>query len=722
MSFKKDVFGEGGLLHRVFGDGYEIRESQVNMSVASAKAILNREVLFAEGATGVGKSFAYLIASVSPSVREALAEKGYRAPLVISTSTKVLQDQVYGKDVPAILDATQQALRPVLVKGRQNYVSLRRLHEFVESVEGGTFEFGTAETAETGTRVAPELRDWIAGSESGEISDFGEQLPREIRLQVESTDQDCQGKACDFYEDCRYRQAKLKRHSADILIVNHALLALHIWLGNVLPKACNTFIIDEAHKFYESVSGVFEIEISLRQVEWFLKTFRTRLGKLREMVATHAEKTEVRDALNATLDRRRADEKLAIDFFQAAQERVYAAALGTHSTTQGSEPFGYTVLSPRIAHESVVEMFAEYKNLCEGLLEAFGIESVYLPDDDLPEAPEARKRWVALINLSKSAIEMASRFEGILSDADAHLWCYWSEVAGVSAGGRDTPYRLTLKRTPIDISEQIEPLFDEKNAVIFTSATLQVSDSFGRIRQQLGLSGEGVEKPVSEKVYPSPFPYRENVEIHLFNNKILDRPPPSAGDSEKEAYTEQQARLVEYYCRLRGGRALVLCSSNKLLYELYERLEPVLEEMGITVFRQMGTDRLKETVAAFKADKTSVLFGVASCWEGLDAPGPTLETVIVPQLPFAPPHPLIDARRALLDDSENWFNEISLPDMLLLMKQGAGRLVRSNTDKGVIAILSPRPLTKRYGRDIIKALPPGRLVQNCRGALDFLNF
>jgi len=140
----------------------------------------------------------------------------------------------------------------------------------------------------------------------------------------------------------------------------------------------------------------------------------------------------------------------------------------------------------------------------------------------------------------------------------------------------------------------------------------------------------------------------------------------------------------------------------------------------VNVFRQSGTDRLKETVAAFKANDTSVLFGVASCWEGLDAPGSTLETVIIPQLPFAPPHPLIDARKALLPNPEDWFWQISLPDMLLNLKQGAGRLVRSMIDKGVITILSPRPLTKGYGRAIQKALPPGRIVRNSADALRFL--
>ena len=167
---------------------------------------------------------------------------------------------------------------------------MRRLHEFVGTVEDWTFQFSDAQTAETAKRVAPELGDWIKTSD-GEISTFHEQLPPEIRLEIESTDRDCQGKACDFYGECRYQRAKQQRQSADILIVNHALLALHIGHRNVLPKECNTFIIDEAHKFYESVSSVFEIEITLRQVERFLKTFRTRLSKLRELVATHEQKT-----------------------------------------------------------------------------------------------------------------------------------------------------------------------------------------------------------------------------------------------------------------------------------------------------------------------------------------------------------------------------------------------------------------------------------------------
>ena len=602
-NFKKDVFGEGGMLHRYFGEGYEMRNEQINMSIAVFNAIHNRDILFVEGATGVGKSFAYLVPAVSPTLRKLIESRGIKPPVVISTSTKVLQDQVFQKDAPTILDATGQELKRVLAKGRNNYVSVRRLNEYIKDINAGRVEFEDKDVATGATELLNKLCGWLSDGESsdfyGEFADFEMDVPYEIKQAIESDSDDCHQEACRHHSECPYYRQRAKRESSDILIVNHALLAIHLMTGRVLPNQSATFIIDEAHKFYESVSNVFTIDLTLRSVERFLNTFRNRLGKLREKVLDEDQRTALIDALNSL-------EKLR-------------------------------------------------------------------------------------------------------------------------EGKTDTPYRVTLHRTPIDITEYIAPLYEENKAVIFTSATLQVAGSFDRIQKQLGLpeaieqKGDEPMKQISTGVYPSPFPYKENVEIHLFGDVLLDRPAPQASDDEKEAYFGQQARLVEYYCRLRGGRSLILCSSNLLMHELYTRLEDVFADMGVNVFRQFGTDRLKETVEAFKADETSVLFGVASCWEGLDAPGPTLETVIIPQLPFAPPHPLLDARRQLLPNPEkDWFWQISLPDMLLHLKQGAGRLVRSRTDRGVIAILSPRPLTKRYGRAIQKALPPGRIVKNSVEALRFL--
>lgn len=730
-SFKKDVFGLGGMLHRAFGDRYEVREPQVNMSVACANAVRERSILLAEGATGVGKSFAYLIASVSPSIRAARLESGDTGPLVISTSTKVLQDQIWQKDVPAILEATDQDLRVVLAKGRNNYVSMRRLSEFVKEVEDNKFQFTTAEDAEIGSRVAPELDQWIKASD-GELATFDGDLPISIRMDIESRDDDCHGEACKYYEQCPYYRAKAKRKAADILVVNHALLALHLAYGRVLPEECSTFVIDEAHKFFDAASGVFETELRLRHIERFFRTFRNRLGKLRELVASNAVKiSKLSDVLTKFEQRKSNDLVIAVDFFRDVQR-----TLEKKENRDGSR-FGYATLTPEIDSSDLLSMLSEYTDACEGLADTFDVNLRNPGEDGVA---------LALSILFRSAVEVLGKVKSVSNMEFPELWCYWSDVLMAEGNEVDSPYRITLKRTPIDITSQIVPLFDEDHAVIFTSATLQVAKGFDRIRGQLGLpkisnkysvwvdsdtdeqledkhqpEGYFTEKDIIQKVYPSHFPYSENVEIHLFSNTILDRPAPSASVDQKEDYFAQQERLVEYYLRLRDGRALVLCSSQQLLCELYERLEGVFDDMGITALRQLGTDRLKRTFDDFKSDERSVLFGVASCWEGLDAPGTTLETVIVPQLPFAPPHPLLDARKALLTNpATEWFGEIMLPDMLLQLKQGAGRLVRSAKDKGVIAVLSPRPLTKMYGRDIQKALPPGKIVCNPVDALNFL--
>ena len=712
--FKKDVFGKNGMLHRAFGDAYEVRDAQVNMSVDCAEAVRNRYVLLAEGATGVGKSFAYLITSVSPAIRQALAEKDSDAPIVISTSTKVLQDQIWEKDVPAILEATGQDLKVVLAKGRNNYISARRLNEFVKDVENLTIQFSTAETAETANRIAPELVDWIDPND-GEFASFAELIPHEIRLEIESTSTDCHGEACRFYAQCPYQRSRSKRKTADILVVNHALLALHIAHQHVLPRECNTFIIDEAHNFYDAVSGVYETTLTLRQMEWFFKTFRTRLRKLRDLVVSEPDKLrQIIDLLNTFEKRKAKDDDTAIIFYQNAYAVVQAAAV--NPSTRFSDRFGYAVLTPRLDATELESVLSEYVEVCEDISEAFDIQYT-----DLADAPELTPVYFALESLTQASREIAARLEAVVSEDDPHLWCYWSEVAGAMENNNDVPYRLTLKRTPIDISEQIAPLFEEENAVIFTSATLQVADSFARLRNQLGITADRTDQRVIERFYPSPFPFRKNVEIHLFDDVLLDRPFPNASPDEKEQYWQEQTRLVEFYLRLRGGRALVLCASHQQLHELYDRLDSVFADIGIVALRQIGTEHLRQTFNAFKADENAVLFGVASCWEGLDAPGSTLETVIIPQLPFAPPHPLLDARRELLPNPEkDGFREISLPDMLLRLKQGAGRLVRGSTDRGVISILSPRPLTKAYGREIQKALPPGRIVRNSPDALRFL--
>lgn len=719
-NFKKDVFGRGGMLHRAFGDRYEMREQQVNMSVDCAKTILNRGILFAEGATGVGKSFAYLIASVSPSIREILKERGHDAPIVISTSTKILQDQIVEKDAPAIVDATGQDLRGELAKGRNNYVSYRRMERFIEDIENLEIAFDTAEVAETANRIAGKLPIWADTSE-GELSTFDEDIPYQIKQHIESTNNDCLGKSCASVETCAYYAARNKRATADILIVNHALLASHLAFPNVLPEKCNTYIIDEAHKFFESVSGVFEDAVRLRQLEWYFKQFRTRLKQFSDLVEDISP--QHREVMTETTQQyemsRNPDAQVATEFFEYAINEVYTTAINNSIVSEKSAQFGYAILTPNLDVNKLLGVLSKYPQTCVEIADELDLELEDDPDaleekDALTEQAETHLRL-----LYKTAFDVLNKVKNVTYREDAEKFCYWSDVVMTKDKSIDSPYQLTLKSTPIDITQQIAPLFDEDNAVIFTSATLQVSNRFDAIKAQMGL--DKPEYKTTQRVYPSPFPFKKNVEIHLFDDVIVDRPAPSADDEVKEAYLTQQAQLVEYYLRLRDGRALVLCVSQQMLYELTERVTPAVADMEIDILKQYNTDRLRQTFTEFKENERSVLFGVASCWEGLDAPGSTLETVIIPQLPFAPPHPVLESRKQLLDNPErDWFWQIALPSMLLQLKQGAGRLVRSMTDTGVITILSPRPMTKSYGNQIKQVLPPAKIVCNPTEAVRFI--
>ena len=389
------------------------------------------------------------------------------------------------------------------------------------------------------------------------------------------------------------------------------------------------------------------------------------------------------DVLNTFEKRKSKDAGIATMFFQNAFAAVQEAIKGK-AGKQASSRFGYAVLTPKIDATALSSVLSEYIATCEKISERFDIKYAALAD-----VPELTPIYLALESLTQASKDIGARLEAVISEDAPHLWCYWSEFAMAKGNDKEVAYRLTLKRTPIDISEQIAPLFDEENAVIFTSATLQAADSFARLRNQLGLDTNAIEKQVIQRIYPSPFPFEKNVEIHVFDDVLLDRPSPSASPDEKENYWQEQARIVEYYVRLRNGRALVLCASHQQLHELTERLDPFFYDMGITALRQIGTDHLRQTFNTFKTDEHSVLFGVASCWEGLDAPGSTLETVIIPQLPFAPPHPVLEARRALLPDPEkDWFREMSLPDMLPAAETGCRTACplndRSRCDRNII--------------------------------------
>ena len=735
-NMKAAVFGEGGMLHQAVGDKYELRDGQMRMAVAISKAIMARHHLLCEGATGIGKSFGYLIPAFSPATRRMRAAvEGEGKPVILSTSTKILQDQLIETDVPLIRTATGVDLNVHVAKGRNNYLSWRRLDNLRTQIADNSYLFDNNDAAQHSYIQSEALAEWWAAiSENnhaidGEFVNFTSDtynqvlktavdlevtntypLHKEVISAVRSDHHDCLGKACSNYDGiCPYFTKRRQMGNADLIIANHTLLAHHLKQG-ILPDA-NTFIIDEAHKFYAAVSSVFQIELSLQRVRMFFKMFLNLWHTFRKEAVTVDRKLITAEIQRFTKQFRRT-ESIAVDFFEDTHLMLHRKALDEGKINTRTEEYPYAILAPfnKKSKAFLVEI-QKYVDGCNAFVEKhFAKASLDANVADIEtDNTDLRHDWNLFSLIRKQVLDITNDAAAVLNHTSPKTHCYWADITAMFSAKVIDGTRVKLVRTPIDITTYLEPLFEPENSVILTSATLTTGhQSFDRLKSQLGLHHY---QNVKEIVEPSPFPLKSNAEIHLFSELLLP-PKPSDTQQKEDAYLAQQAALCEYYLNLHHGRALILCTSRYFMDTLYEQMTPVLNALDVNGYIQTPNVNVKQLLSHFVSDESSVLFGVDSCWEGLDAPGDTLKTVLVTKLPFAPPHPVIDARIKQLNDARQGFWQVQLPEMLLRLKQGAGRLIRSATDTGVIAILDPRAMTKSYSRDILDSLPKARIVRN----------
>ena len=741
QGMKASVFGKGGMLHRAVGDTYELRDGQMRMAVAVGRAILGRNILLCEGATGIGKSFGYLIPAFSPNtrkIRETIEES--HKPIIVSTSTKMLQDQLIEIDVPLIKQATGVPLKVQVAKGRGNYLSKRRLDNFSQQLDANTFQFDNYDAVESAFPQANALNDWWTGIQingldiDGEFTNFtpeqyklatGEypntkdieqifELHPEILEAVRSDHQDCLGQQCENYSDnCPFYKKRDQMDEANLIIVNHTLLLMHIRYGNILPDAY-TYIIDEAHKFYQTASSVFEIRINLARIRKFLTSFVAK-WKMFLQEAQTTDKFEIQAVIRKLEGKIPLTTNLAEDFFNSYYKLIHQDALEGNIISPHNERYSYTTLNMPYKKERLIDELQGYVKLCDEFANDCFRDLVADEDIDEDTFKSEAQDYHKFLILSHYATDLATDTAEVLSFTSPKTYCYWADVANCKKNEATiNGSRLTLVRTPIDITAHLEPLFAKENAVILTSATLtSTKHNFNRIKTQLGLQNN---QRVNQIVEPSPFP-RNNLEIHMFS-QLIETPPHNASQEKQEDYWQQQTLLCEYYLKLNHGRALVLCRSRQQMDILYQRLIPTLKNIGVNHFKQDEHKNIKQQLAEFIDDETSVMFGLETCWEGLDAKGDTLKTLIITKLPFAPPHPVTEARIKQLPNPKYGFFEILLPEMLLRLKQGAGRLIRSATDTGTIAILDTRAYTKRYSNDIRQVLPPANIRINPKQPLE----
>ncbi|MBV8313962.1 MAG: helicase [Planctomycetaceae bacterium] len=647
------VLGPDGAIARRL-PSYEARPQQLKMAKAVAHAIESRSHLMVEAGTGVGKSFAYLVPAILTAAES-------RRKVVVSTHTISLQEQLLQKDLPFLRAVMPQEFTAVLVKGRGNYISLRRLDAALARA-GATFQ-----DPEEFDQLA-QIRLWAGRTGDGTRSDLDLRPLPSVWEAIASENGNCLGKNCPRYKECFYFRARRRMWSANILVVNHALfmtdLALRGAGASLLPDY-EVAIFDEAHTLEEVAGAHLGLKLTSGQVEYTLtRLYNDRLGK---GLLVYHRLAEARDQAQRT--------RLAAREFFAGVADWQAR----HGAPNGRlrRPMGW----PDTLAEELRKLSAAIGRGAEAIGE-----------------PEQRVELLAA----------QDRCDGLAASLDSWLGqevadsVYWIEV---EPAGR----RVTLSCAPLDVGPTLRrELFERVPTCVLTSATLSVGTPprFDYCKARLGLTA------CTTLQLGSPFDYSRQVEIHLPRNL----PDPS---EQADEYERQAIRAIPHYLEKTQGKAFVLFTSYRMMEAAVRALTPWFARRNIALFAQSEGMPRSKMVEAFKADVNSVLFGADSFWQGVDVPGEALSNVIIVRLPFSvPSHPLLEARlEEIRRRGGNPFFEYQVPEAVIKLKQGFGRLIRSKADRGIVVILDPRVLSKPYGRTFLSSLPDcPRVVEVLDGA------
>lgn len=651
------LFGSGGPLARAF-DGYRVRDAQIEMASQILRAVRSRTSVVVEAGTGVGKTAAYLV--------PALVEGG---KVIVSTGTKTLQDQLYHRDLPAIRDALAIPVQTALLKGRANYVC----HWHLERSEQQGLLASKQEA-----RDLREVRRFIHASRSGdkaECATVPEDAP--IWARVTSTRDNCLGGECPKLAECYLVKARAQAQDADVVVVNHHLFFADLMLreegvSGLLPSA-QTIILDEAHQLPDVATQFFGETVSTHQLLEFVR------DTLAEGLSQARDAANWNDVLQP-LERAARDLRLALP---ATMQKIAATQL------DAQDGFFPALSKLRAALADVTELLSSQA-----------------------------ERGPGLAQLHRRAVDITQRLAAWNAPerADQPELCWIDVLTG----------SLQLHRTPISIAEvfrrQRDPALQAQDASadaaqppparpqswIFTSATLSVRGDFSHFTRELGLDD------AAARSWPSPFDYPKQAVLCVPEHLPM---PQDAGHID--AVVDAALPLI----RASAGRAFLLCTTLRAVERAAARLRAAFEAAGDPYpVLQQGEASRGRLLERFRQLGNAVLVGSHSFWEGIDVRGEALSLVVIDKLPFAPPDdPVLKKRLELLAQGGGQpFMDYQVPQAIIALKQGAGRLIRGETDRGVLMIGDVRLLTKPYGRRIWQSLPPMRRTRSLDDAAEFL--
>lgn len=669
------VLEYGGPFSRYF-NAYEQRPEQVEMLKAVTKALSYGNHLLVEAGTGVGKSYAYLVPA-------ALFATQNNTRVVISTNTIALQDQLIRKDVPDLRAALGLDFRATVLKGRSNYLCPRRL-------EGMRHHGGPANADEM--RVLAKVLVWRLQSASGDRNELNLNRPQEkdVWMKFSAEDEACSGETCATRMGgmCPFYRAKQAAQNAHILIVNHALLLSDVATGSKVLPEYQYLIVDEAHHLEAATTGALSFRMSQNDFERMLREVGgTNSGVLGRLL------TETRDVLRPSdyarftqmvhraselsfrLDSQAKDFFYGLSEFMALQREgrpqslyAYQERIQPHTrTARGWENVEVSWGSAGDTMNLLVNVIGEiYKGVSELYNE--GAEEL---EDPLGSLSNLYRR------LSEAEVAIGTMIHEPTNDL-----VYWIEVQPQSK-------RLTLNHAPLRVGPLIQKyLWHDKDCVILTSATLTAAGDFTYLKNTL------MAEEADELMLGSPYDYESSTLLFLVN----DVPEPNA-----PGYENAVNKGLIQLCRASDGRMLVLFTSYAQLKRTSQAITGALAQEDIQVYEQGEGASPQALLEAFKGTERAVLLGTRSFWEGVDVPGDMLSVVVITKLPFeVPSDPLIAARSETFEDP---FGQYQIPEAILKFRQGFGRLIRTSSDRGVVAIFDRRLLTKMYGKLFIESLP-----------------
>lgn len=674
------AFDEKGPLTKAV-KGFCVREGQREFAVEAARAVEEKSILVAEAGTGTGKTFAYLTPALLAG-----------ATCVISTAGKSLQDQLCAKDLPALRDALGVPVKVALLKGRANYVCHFRLE--LTASEGRLPE-------QNSYLKLRKIQRFAAVSRTGDRAELPD-VPEDDRLWplVTSTRENCLGKdRCPNYDDCFVKKAREDAMQSQVVVVNHHLYLSSMALkresdaiDGMLPQAALT-VIDEAHQLPGIASSFFGTSFSTYDVENVSMEAR-RLGRTKcndgaewEILYDRVLKAGREFRLDAQRIGLAEGERLDVDEIEGFGElypgferlRAAFAVMGEAMKANEGRDNELDTLAERHAElmeqmEVWTAIFVKCRNGAAD--EASGGEAAGDADAEGDAGPEA----------------------GAASGADAEV--RWLEVS---------QHGIRFNLTPLSFAEEFREMRErEGGAWVFTSATLSSAGRFDLFKQRLGI-GECVER-----TWESPFNYWEQGCFYL-----PQMPPPA---NNTAVHTHNVIEKVWPLINAAGGRTFILCTSLAAVRAAADELKARLEANGnpYPLFVQGDGPKMR-LIEEFRAHGNAVLVGSMSFWEGVDVKGEALSLVVIDKIPFAPPNdPVMMARsRAVEASGRRPFDEITLPEAVITLKQGAGRLIRSEADRGMLVICDPRILNKGYGKVVRDSLPDFYCTRREEKALEF---